>query len=99
MLTVLVAKVGGPVLGGIFAAFQAMFIATLTISYKTHGLAFSRALTKPLMVTGMVTVAVYAIALRYFYIWTGLYYGTFFSIAISALSAYLTFRFILPKLK
>ena len=99
MLAVFIAKAGGPVLGGIMAAFPAMFIATLTISYKTHGIEFSRAMTKPLMVTGMITVAVYAIALRYLYISSGLYFGTFFSICISAVSAYLTFRFILPDLK
>ena len=99
MLTVLVAKTGGPVLGGIIAAFPAMFISTLTISYKAQGIEFSRAMTKPLMVTGMITVAVYAIALRYLYISTGLYIGTLLSVCISAVSAYLTFRFILPELK
>ena len=99
MLTVLIAKTGGTVFGGIFAAFPAMFIATLTISYKAHGIEYSRAMTKPLMVTGMITVAVYTIALRYLYISSGLCFGTLFSICISAVSAYLTFRFILPKLK
>jgi len=99
MLTVLIAKTGGTVFGGIFAAFPAMFIATLTISYKAYGIEFSRAMTKPLMVTGMITVAVYAVALRYLYISSGLYFGTLLSICISAVSAYLTFRFLLPKLK
>jgi uncharacterized membrane protein (GlpM family) len=99
MLTVLISKTGGPVLGGIFAAFPAMFIATLTISYKTRGIEFSRAMTKPLLVTGMITIAVYAVALRYLYPATGLYTGTLLSICVSAVSAYLTFRFILPKLK
>ncbi len=98
MLTVLIAKTGGPVLGGIFSAFPAMFISTLTISYKAHGIEFSRAMTKSLLVTGMITVAVYAIALRYFYLYTGLYIGTLLSICISGISAYLTFRFILPRL-
>jgi hypothetical protein len=98
MLSVLIAKIGGPVLGGIITAFPAMFISVLTISYKAHGIEFSKAMTKPLMVTGMITVAVYAIALRYLYIYTGLYVGTFLSIFISGISAYLTYRFILPKL-
>jgi uncharacterized membrane protein (GlpM family) len=98
MLTVLIAKTGGPVLGGIFSAFPAMFISTLTITYKVHGIEFSRAMTKPLLVTGMITVAVYAIALRYLYLYTGLYIGTFLSICISGISAWLTYRFILPRL-
>jgi len=99
MLTVLIAKTGGPVLGGIIAAFPAMFISILTISYKAHGIEFSRAMTKPLLVTGMITIAVYAVALRYLYLYTGLYIGTFLSICISAVSAYLTFRYILPGIK
>ena len=99
IFTVLIAKKGGPVLGGLFSAFPAMFISTLTISYKAHGIEFSRAMTKPLMVTGMITIAIYAIALRYFYPATGLYVGTLIAVGISAVSAYLTFRFILPKLK
>jgi len=98
MLTVLIAKTGGPVLGGIITAFPAMFISTLTISYKAHGIEFSRAMTKPLLVTGVITVAVYAIALRDLYLYTGLYIGTFLSICISGISAYLTYRFILPRL-
>jgi uncharacterized membrane protein (GlpM family) len=98
MLAVFIAKTGGPVLGGIFSAFPAMFISTLTISYKAHGIEFSRAMTKPLLVTGMITVAVFAIALRYLYLYTGLYIGTSLSICISGISAYLTFRFILPRL-
>lgn len=98
-LTVLIAKTGGPVLGGLFAAFPAMFISTLTISYQAHGIEFSRAMTKPLMVTGMITIAVFAIALRYLFLSTGLYAGILLSICISAVSAWLTYRFILPRLK
>lgn len=98
MFTVLIAKTAGPVIGGMFAAFPAMFIATLTISYKTHGIDFSRAMTKPLMITGMITVAVFAIAVRYLYIATDLYTGTFLAVCLSGVSAYLTYRFILPRL-
>ena len=98
MLTVLVAKTVGPFTGGIFAAFPAMFISTLTISYKVNGIEFSRALTKPLMVTGMITITVYAIAIRYLYLSTGIYLGTVLGILISSFSAYITFRLILPRL-
>ena len=98
-MTVLVAKAGGPVMGGIFAGFPAMFIATLVVSYKVHGVEFSRAITKSLLVTGMITIAVYATAIKYLYLSTGLYWGTLLSVLISAISAYLTFAFILPKVK
>jgi uncharacterized membrane protein (GlpM family) len=98
LFTVIIAKVGGPMLGGIFAAFPAMFIATLTVTYKTQGIEFSRAITKPLLVTGMITVAVYAISLRYLYVPAGLFPGTFLSILIASVSAWLTFNYVLPKL-
>jgi uncharacterized membrane protein (GlpM family) len=98
MLTVLIAKTGGPVMGGIFAAFPAMFLSTLTISYKVNGIEFSLALTKPLMVTGMITITVYAIAIRYIYLSTGIYLGTVLGVLISLFSAYITFRLILPRL-
>jgi hypothetical protein len=99
MLSVLIAKVGGPALGGIAAAFPAMFISLLTVSYYSRGVLFSRAMTKPLMITGVITVAVFAIAVRYFFGTTGLYAGTLISIGICGVSAYLTYTFILPGLK
>jgi hypothetical protein len=98
MMTVVIAKSGGAVLGGIFTAFPAMYISTLTTVYKVNGIGFSKAMTKPLMVTGVITLAVYAIALRYSYLSTGLYIGTLISVCLSAVSAFLTFRFILPRL-
>jgi hypothetical protein len=97
-LTVLIAKIGGPFLGGIFAGFPAMFIATLTVTNRVHGADFARALTKPLLVTFMITIALYALSVRYFYLSAGLYHGTLLAILVAAVSAYLTFRFILPRL-
>ena len=98
-ITVLIAKAGGPVMGGIFAGFPAMFIATLVISYKVQGAEFSRALTKSLLVTGMITIAVYAVSVKYLYPPAGLYLGTLIAICIAAVSAFLTFRYILPQIK
>lgn len=98
LMTVFIARKGGPVMGGLFAGFPAMFISTLVVSYNVQGMPFSRAMTKPLLVTGMITIAVYAVAIKYFYLTAGLYWGTLLAILISAVSAYLTFRFILPKL-
>jgi len=98
MLTVLIAKAGGPLLGGIFAAFPSMFITTLTITYKVNGIEFSRAMTKSLLVTGMITLAVFAVALRYMLVPAGLYYGTLLAVIISGISAYLTLKYILPRL-
>jgi hypothetical protein len=96
---VFIERIAGPVTGGLLAGFPAMFISTLIISYKAHGIEFSRAMTKPLMVTGMITIAVFAVGIRYFLPSTGLSAGTLLSLGISAVSAYFTYRFILPKLK
>jgi hypothetical protein len=97
-LTVLIAKIGGPFLGGIFAGFPAMFIATLAVTNRVQGPDFARAMTKPLLVTSMITIALYALSIRYLYLSAGLYYGTLLSILVAAVSAYLTFRYILPRL-
>ena len=40
-LSVILAKTGGPVIGGIFTAFPAMLSGTLLITYYAHGAAFS----------------------------------------------------------
>jgi hypothetical protein len=98
MLSVLIAKLGGPFLGGILAAFPAMFMATLTITYQVHGIDFSRGMTKSLLVTGMLTVAVYAITIRYLYPSAGLYWGTLAAIIISAMSAYFTLIYVLRRI-
>lgn len=95
---VFMSKVGGPIWGGIFAAFPAVFISTLIISYKSQGLDFSRTMTKPLFITGMITIFVYVIAVRYFYLSMGLILGTIFSFLISMMSAYVTYQFIQKKL-
>jgi len=95
---VFMSKVAGPIFGGIFAAFPAVFISTLIISYKSRGLEFSRTMTKPMLMTGMINVFVYAIAVRYSYLYFGLVLGTIFSFLISMISAYFTYQFILKKL-
>lgn len=90
-------KLGGRVFGSIFAAFPAMFISALAITYKTQRIEYSREMTKPLMVTGMVTIAIYAIAVRYSYSNVELYMGTPLSIFLLAISANFTYRLIQDK--
>jgi hypothetical protein len=96
--TVGISKLGGPVFGGIFAAFPAVFMSTIIITYKSNGLEFSRSITKPLFLSGMINVIVYSIAVRYLYPSYGLIWGTVASYLISGVSAFLTFLFIHKKL-
>jgi uncharacterized membrane protein (GlpM family) len=96
--TVFMSRVGGPVLGGIFSAFPAVFISVLVISYKTRGMEFSRAMTKPLLVTGMVTIFLYALAVRFFYPHYGLWLGTLGAMLVAVVAALFTFQFIRKRL-
>ncbi len=88
---VFMSKVGGPIFGGIFSAFPAVFISILIISYRSGGMDFSRALTKPLMTTGMLTVVAYGTAVRYLYPGFGLIAGTAGAYIISLASAYASY--------
>lgn len=95
---VFMGKLGGPIYGGIFAAFPAMFLSTLVITYRTRGAEFSRAVAKALMVSGMINVALYAIMVRYLYAWLGLVYGTAIALVFSCGTGYLTYLFMRVRL-
>jgi hypothetical protein len=95
---VLMGKLGGPVYGGVFAAFPAVFTSTLTISYFTGGAEFSRAVAKSLMVSSLINVVLYAIAVRYLYLWIGLAAGTMLALAFSGATGYLTYIFMRSKI-
>ena len=56
MISVLLSQIGGPILGGIAAAFPAVFTSTLVILNRSEGTEFSRAVTKPLVLSGMLTI-------------------------------------------
>ncbi len=90
---VFMSKVGGPIFGGVFSAFPAVFISILVISYRSRGMSFSRAMTKPLLMTGMLSIVVYATCVRYFYPRLGLVVGTVGAYFIALLSAYLSYLF------
>lgn len=91
---VVMAKIGGPILGGTFAAFPAVFLSTIIITHSAHGWSFSASVMKILMLSGAINVIVYAVAVRLFYPMFGLYIGTIFSFFISLISAYGVFQLI-----
>jgi len=96
--TVFMSRVGGPVFGGIFSAFPAVFISVLIIGYRTRGLKFSRAMTKPLLVTGMITIFLYALAVKLFYPSYGIWLGTLGAFLVSMAAALCTLIFIRKRL-
>ncbi|OIP95370.1 hypothetical protein AUK40_06045 [Candidatus Wirthbacteria bacterium CG2_30_54_11] len=96
-LAVFMSKTGGPVFGGLFAAFPAVFTSTLIINYRSQGLDFVRSMTRSMLVTGMITVGIYGMAVRYTYPYYGLIGGTILAYLISMVSAGFTFWFIRGK--
>ena len=93
-MAVLVSRLAGPIIGGIFSTFPVIFMSTLYITYRTGGPEFSRAVAKTLMLSGMINVGVYAIPAHYAYQNAGLLVGTLISIGISGVSASFTYRVI-----
>jgi len=78
-LAVLLSQVGGPVFGGVFSAFPAVFTSTLYLTDRSGGASFSRAIAPHLMVTSILTTVPYAIALRFLYPSLGIGLGTVLS--------------------
>jgi uncharacterized membrane protein (GlpM family) len=94
LLSVFLSQVGGAVLGGIAAAFPAVFTSTLVILNNSRGLEFSRAMTKPLAISGILTIIPYCVTVRFLYPSLGIWLGTLASYALvlplAVLSYFLT---------
>jgi len=82
LISVLLSQIGGPVLGGIAAAFPAVFTSTLIILNRSRGTEFSRAVTKPLVLSGILTIYTFNVAVRYLYPVLGIWLGTLVSYAL-----------------
>ncbi|MCJ7579535.1 MAG: DUF3147 family protein [Candidatus Aminicenantes bacterium] len=97
-LAVFLSRIGGPVFGGIFSAFPAVFISILFINYRSRGMKFSRAMTKPLLVTGMISIFMYGLGVRYLYPSLGLWWGTLGAYVFSLVGALLSYHLIQKNL-
>ena len=92
---VYLSKVGGPTLGGVMASCPAVFISALVIAYVSRGIEFSISLTRPLMISALINVVVYALAARYLLPTMGLILGTVLAFAVSLGGAYGTYLLIM----
>ena len=90
-LSVLLSQTSGPVLGGIAAAFPAVFTSTLIILYRSKGTEFSRAMTKPLVFSGILTIIPFSVAVRYLFPGLGVLAGTLFSYLLVVPLAFLSY--------
>lgn len=96
---VLASKFLNPLFGGVLASFPAVFVSTLIILHNSRGAKVSIGLAKSLLISGFINVISYIIAIRFFYVSIGIYWGTLIGLLISFVTAYLTHKFILKKLK
>lgn len=94
---VTISQLGGPLLGGVAAAFPGIFSTTIYSTYeaetdKTEGIRVSRALTKPLMMSAMIIAYPYSLIVTWAYASIGLVEGTIIAFTggiFCALLAYL----------
>lgn len=93
-LSVIMTKLGGPIIGGVFASFPAIMLSSMIITYLTHGRDFSVAVMKVIMVNGGLNVVIYVSMVRYFYLLFDLVTGTVLAFLISLLTTYITYQFI-----
>ncbi|MEE8420088.1 MAG: DUF3147 family protein [Dehalococcoidales bacterium] len=94
---VLMGKVSGPLWGGIFSIFPAVYISIIFITHLAHGKSFSLAILKVVMLSGQVNVIIYVIAARYTYLHLGLFWGTFFPYLASLASTCLLYYYVTKK--
>lgn len=93
-MAVLIARLSGPVVGGIFSNFPVIFASTLFITHRTGGADFSRAVARTLLISGMVNVGVYSFTAHFAYQFLSLAAGTVLAMSISSFSAYGLYHFI-----
>lgn len=88
---VLLSQIGGSIVGGIAASFPAVYVSSIIILNRTRGTEFSRAMTKPLAISGILSVIPYSVAVHYLYPVVGIWLGTslaYLAVAPLALAAY-----------
>jgi hypothetical protein len=93
-LAILGSRVGGPIWGSILTAFPALYTSTLILVSRSAGVAFSRSLTTPLMISSMVNVTVFVLALRFVVLHLPLGGALGAAYGVSMVSAYGTYEFI-----
>lgn len=94
VLAVTLSRLGGPVLGAAMAAFPAVYVSTLYITARSAGVAFSRALVVPLMVSAVVNCVVFGSAFRAAVVRVELPAAVGAAYVASLVSASLTYAFL-----
>lgn len=98
VVAVLASEVGGPIFGGVFSAFPAVFTSTLYTVSRSEGTEFSRGMTTSLMLSAILTVIPYSVVVRYLYPVVGIGYGTVAAYAVAIAIGGVYYRFGRPRL-
>ncbi|MDD5503272.1 MAG: DUF3147 family protein [Candidatus Thermoplasmatota archaeon] len=95
--SVIIAHYGGPILGGLFSAFPAVFSSTMIIFSRKHGSDFAGAMGKS-MVAGAIDIVIFVYAVTWALPKFGLALGLVICYAISVAAA-VPIYFVVRKLK
>ena len=96
--SVVMSKISGPTMAGIFATFPALTVAMIVIIYRTQPVTFLHSLLKNFIISGTLNVILFVISARYLIIYFGLSLGIFFSLCISIVFAFVLYFVINKKL-
>ncbi len=94
LLAVLMTKIGGPLLGGIFASFPVLTVAMIIITRIGHDPSYTESLLKNFIIAGTINVVIFVIIIRYTYPTLGLFWGTLLSLVISLIASYFGYKLI-----
>lgn len=98
-VSILVSKIFGPELAGIFASFPALTVAMIIIISTNQSVAFLHSLLKNFIISSAVIVIAFVVCVRYTFLSLGIYFGTMSSLVVSGVVAYFMFNYVNKKLR
>ena len=96
---VLMAKIGGPMVGGVFTTFPAAFLSTIIITHLKYGREFAAAMMKMSMISAATTIVIYAMIIRYSYLHFEIITGTVIALVITFFAGFIIYKIISKKIK
>ena len=97
VLSIYLSKIGGPLLGGVFAAFPAVGISSLIICYYVKGIEFTNSIQETWLLGGL-SCLIYIIIVRFTYLDFGVLIGTVLAFIGSTLTSYTMYHFFGKKI-
>lgn len=92
--SVIMSRIAGPVWGGIFASFPAVFSSTLIITSTSVSVGFSLSVVKSLIISAVINPSIYAVVFRLLILETSLVWATVIAYVVSIGTSLLTYLFI-----